>query len=309
MRSLFATTAVIAIASLALAGTPTLDGTIGAGEWPAAVATQDTNTGFGNNQNELNQMFVDGDATNLYIGLTGNLQGGGFDNAMIIWIDTTPGNNPALETISSDPMAGPCPGLVPTLLRAYSGTVMDPGFDPDYAMVISNGRFPGQSEAIEVLAVSLSKIDNAPLMAGDTVNVGIAIGEVDGVISPITSGTSGVQIAFDNSNTAGVGEWFTPGGETPADTFDDPTTATTGFEIAIPKSLLGISGSQSVSLFPFVSNTGADGGGSFCGNGGFAANQGLPGVAGFGNLATFNVTTVIDYTTVPNNQFVTVSVP
>src|SRR5690349_12325056 len=113
MRTIFKCTFVFAAAGTVLATTPTIDGLNVAADFAnAAIAVQDTNTQFGDNENELNRMFVTSDLNNMYIGLTGNIND---NNALLIFIDTNPTTG-AGATLNTDP-GGPCPSDLPTLLR------------------------------------------------------------------------------------------------------------------------------------------------------------------------------------------------
>lgn len=300
MRAFLATSCAAALAGAALAVTPTIDGkSITAAAWGGpAVAVQDTNTRFGNNFNELNQLFITSDSNNVYIGITGNIAD---NNALTIWIDTNAATGSS--TIATEP-GGACPGSVATLLRFFDGTTFDAGFTPDYNLLISVGKFPGQSDQLLVLAANLTDLSS---LTDNTLGLGAITDPTDGTLT----GTSGVRIAIDNSNTAGVGDWFSPGGETPGQTGDDPTTATTGFEIAIPRSLIGLTGGPTdVRFFAYISNNGQDGGPGVCGRQGFGSNQGLPGLAGSDNLAGFyGPADPLNFAAIANNQYVQVTIP
>jgi hypothetical protein len=301
MRAFVVTCSLLSLAGAALASTPTIDGkniTAGA-QWGTAVAVQDTNTRFGDNQNELNQMFITSDSANVYIGLSGNIAD---NNGLTLWIDTNAGTGST--TVSTEPGGG-CPGSIATLMRMFDGTVFDTGFTPDYCLLASVGKFPGQSDTLLVMAANLTTL--SPL-GDNTLGLGAITDPTDGTLT----GTSGIRIAVDNSNTQGVGDWFTPGGETPGQTGADPTTATTGIEIAIPRSLLGLTGATptNVRFFAYVSNNAQGGGPGVCNRQGYGSNQGLPGLAGSDNLAEFyGPADKLDFSLVPNNQFVQVVIP
>lgn len=294
MRSLLVTTTALGLAAIAAAATPAIDGLgITDANWGGpSLAVQDTNTRFGNNFNELNQLYVTSDDDNVYIGIPGNIAD---NNALTIFIDTNGGSGS--NVLSTEPGGG-CPGTVPTLLRLYNGTTLEAGFTPNYALTISVGIFPGQSTSQLVFAADLTNL-------GTLANVSLGIGAV-GSGNGLLTGTSGVEIAIDNSNTAGVGEWFTPGGETPAQTGDNPLSATTGYELAIPRSQLGLSGTTDVCFFAYISNNGQDGGAGVCnGRAAYGSNQGLPGLVGSDNLANFDgALSFLNFNNVAGTQFV-----
>ncbi len=303
-----------ASALLVVAGTPTLDGDITDGTYGASVADQNTRTGFGDNENELNQMFVDSDATNVYIGITGNIAD---NNAFHLWIDTNPNEVPGGVLATDD---GSCPQLVRPVIQAMlSGTQFDDFFEPEYGLSVSVGKFPGQSDTLLVFAADLLDLDT-------NVNTILGVGAVD-TGNGLLTGDSGVQIAIDNSNTAGV-VGFDP--NNPAPDPNEINSATTGIEIAIPKALLGISTPQDISLAAFITNNAQDTGGPGavcpdpndpnllipqeagpCGRFGFASNQSLPGLAGFDNIATFTPGGCfrVDFTAATGNQWVLVTLP
>ncbi len=299
MRAILATTTLIALVAGASAATPTIDGVniTSGGNWGTSISVQDTNTRFGNNYNELNQLFVTADSSNLYIGIPGNIAD---NNALVIFLDT---NGATGSNVLNTEPGGACPGNVATLMRLYDGSTLETGFTPNFALSISVGIFPGQTTSQLVYAVDL-------LNLGTLANVSAGIGAVGSGNGNMT-GTSGIQVAIDNTNTVGVGEWFSGGGETPVQTGDDPLSATTGYEIAIPKSLLSLPPNASVSLFAYISNNGQDSGGGVCnGRAAYGSNQGLPGLVGSDNLANFDgALNFLNFTTVAGVQTVTTLVP
>lgn len=300
MRAFLAATCALAAGAVALATTPVIDGkNITAAAWGGpAVAVQDTNTQFGNNSNELNQMFIAADSDNVYVGIPGNIAD---NNALTLWIDVNAATGSS--TIATEP-GGPCPGGVATLLRLMNGTTFDAGFKPDYNLLVSVGKFPGQSDQLLVLAANLTNLNT---LTDLTLGLGALTDPTDGTLT----GTSGIRVAIDNSNTLGVGDWFSPGGETPGDTGDDPTTATTGYEIAIPRGLIGLTGGPTpVRFFAYISNNAQDGGAGVCGRGGWGSNQGLPGLGGVGNLGPFDgAGQSLDFSAIAGDQFVEVTIP
>lgn len=291
MRTLLATVIAISVGGLALAVPPEIDGVnIDATNWNgAAIAVQDTNTAFGNNYSELNQMFVDSDDDNVYIGITGNLAD---NNAMTLLIDTNlaVGNHPFV----TEPGASvPCVGVYPRLLRYYNAAQLsDPNlpavFTPDYAVTISVGTFPGQSASQLVYACDLVDLNEPNLVDGVTV-LGIgAVGSGNGLLT----GASGVGIALDNSNIVGVGDWSEPNNIMPQLPDEDPTAPTTGFEISIPRALLGldVGTPTEASFWAFISDNANDGSTfpGVCNLRAWGSNQAMPGLFGWGNMMEFN---------------------
>lgn len=282
----------------ALATTPTIDGIeIDVAHWGASVAVQDTNTQFGDNQNEMDQLFIASDATNLYIGIPGQIAD---NNAVSLFIDTTNGLDPNKEVLSSNP-ANPCPGTIPTIIRMLSGTRFDPGFQPNWAIEISVGIFPGQSTTQLVYSCDLTN-----LAAGTAEPLGIgAVNSGTGVLT--LSPTTGITVALNNTNIAGVGDYGVS--PTPAGSGNDPTSANTGYEFKIPKAKLGLANGQTIRVFGYLTNNAPDGGPGPCSRQGYGSNQALPGLAGIGNLATFNTVTTLDFAAIAGVQYVSVIIP
>lgn len=318
MRKFIATTCVLSLAGLLMASTQVIDGAgITSANWGGSYAVQDTKTAFGDNENELDQMFLDADSDNIYIGLSGNLSD---LNCLHVYIDTDPSDMNPGGTLSSDD--GSCTQLVRAVVEAMMGnTQFDAGFDPDFAISATVGKFPGQSDTQLVYACDMLQLDGS--YANEVLGIG-AEGSGNGLLT----GDQGVEIALDNSNTAGVVA-FDPNNPT-----SDPNaamTATTGVELSIPRSLIGVTGAQDIRLFAFITNEATGGSpGNICpdpndpnlllpqdpgpcGRYGYASNQGLPGLGGNDNLATFTPAGcyTIDFSggQGPGDQFVTYSVP
>lgn len=318
MKKILTTMSVGAMAGLCLAA-PTIDGlNIGAPDWPASIAIQDTNTRFGDNQNELAQLFVDSDSDNIYIGIPGNL---GDNNAMTLFFDVSSGGTATPSTLATDDPNLPCQaGGLPTLLRVMDSTDLDGTFD--YSLVVSVGKFPGQSDTQLVLASDLTNLntgDNTPLGIGLLGNDG-GMG-VSGVLT--TTGVTGVRIAINNANTIGVGDWCFDADDPndPNDFFCDTRNAdpnavvasTSGIEIVIPRDLIGLDtpSSTNVGLFAWLTNNAQDGdAGTPCNRRGFSSNQALPGMQGADNLGEMRGSASSqDFSLVPGLQYVATLVP
>lgn len=291
MRKFLATSTLIAIAGSAIAGTQAIDGqNIDATTWGiGAVASQDTNTQFGDDDgtlagpdgNELDAMFVDADSSFLYIGLSGNISD---NNGLVLWIDTDGGSGSNL--LQTDYLGDTCPGSVSTLARAYDNTAFDTTFTPDYMLVISVGTFPGLAAREEQLVHAVDLVDvriaDAPLVI-DAAGIGL-----HQTLTGSLSGESDLEVAIDNTNSVGVGPYVDGTEPVP-----DPLTATKGVEIAIPRTMLGLTSAsaQNIRLFAYIGNNANDGifiGTGNCNRQGFGSNQALPGLGGAANLGLFN---------------------
>ncbi|MGE0479298.1 MAG: alpha-amylase family glycosyl hydrolase [Phycisphaerae bacterium] len=209
------------------------------------LATQDAPTTWGDNQNELNQLFVDADADGVRVGISGNLATNA--NALVLLLDTRPGGHGVLNTTGAGP---PPSGLV-----ELTGTRFDVGFEPDFMFFVN--AFGGTLY-----------VDQLTL---DTGSPGVKTYRGRGVVDAgngfLTGGTNpnGLQVALDNTNAAGV----------TASSAANAASATRGFEFFIPASDLALSLPPRgiVRVAAFI--TGADGG---------TSNQWLPGVGAAGAL-------------------------
>lgn len=204
------------------------------------LATQNTPTSFGNNSNELNQMYVMREDDGLKIGLTGNLATDG--TALVVLIDALPGGQNLLDLMNQSPP--------PSGLRELSGTLLDEGFEPETMFFIN--AF-GSSTYVDQLTLSASGSSKVYRGRG-TVNIGTGI---------LTGGTNpnGVEFALDNSNTAGVT------GSSAA----NAASATTGAELFVSYADLGLDTPYcgDVRVAAFISGTN-----------GTISSQWLPGIGG-----------------------------
>ncbi|MCA9244088.1 MAG: hypothetical protein KDA32_09050 [Phycisphaerales bacterium] len=318
MKRFLTSLTVGAFAGICLAA-PTIDGlNIGAPDWTNSISLQDTNTRFGNGQNELNQMYVESDSDNIYIGIPGNLAD---NNAMTIFFDVSSGGVASASTLATNDPNIPCrAGGLPTLLRVMDTTQLDGTFD--YSLLVSVGKFPGQSDIQLVLASDITNLntgENTPLgigLLGNDSGTGVS-----GTLT--TTDVTGARIAINNANAAGVVDWcFDP--DDPNDPNDffcdtriaDPNeaaSATIGIEIVVPRDLIGLDtpSATTVGIFAWLTNNAQDGdAGTPCDRRGYSSNQSLPGMMGADNLGPFRGSAEPkDFTSVPGLQYVTTLIP
>jgi hypothetical protein len=255
-----AAAALLALPPLAPAQ-PLVDGTLDAAIYGAPIAVQTVNTGFGNNQSELDAMYVHIANGKLYVMATGNLESN--LNRFMVFFDTRAGGQNVMRADNPDVDFN-------DLNNRYAGMTFDAGFEPDYAFFFArdvNSAYPNFSE-----------------LNTNGGGLGGFLGNVDTPGFPqIGAGTVGgqnglpvVQLGINDSNTAGVS------GEAP--NAADPVAAaavTTGIEFAIDlpqigaidnfKVMIGINGSfhdfWSNQFFPGLQapqgNLGSDGLGNF----------------------------------------------
>lgn len=209
------------------------------------LATQNNATGLGDNVSELNQLYARRESDGLMFGVTGNLSPDG--TGFVLAIDSLSGGQNVLNTASV--------GDLPNGLAELHGLQFDSGFAPDRLLFINT--FSGN---IYVDAVTLPTGSGAT----KTYRGQGAVGDGDGLLSGGTN-PYGLQVAMNNSNTAGV-----TGTSAAA-----AATATTGFELFVPYEDLGIADpGAAVAVACFITR-----------DDGHVSNQWLPGLGGgVGNL-------------------------
>ncbi len=252
---------------LSAAAAPVLDGSRDAIYGPP-VAVQTVQTGFGDNLSELDAAYARIEGGTLYLLLTGQVESN--FNKLNIWIDSTPGGQNTIVAGNNPTNDG--------WAAKYDGFTFDSGFAPDYLIIARNGFFGGARFDFDFAIIGGGPNDFES-------SFDIFGGSLTGTNPSV--GPSGIGVAYDNSNTAGV-----TGGSGPADQAA-AAAVTTGLELAIPLSAIGnpagpfkisahINGSnhdflsnQSLGGFmPPQGNLGGDGAGNFTGDvGGIDLNQ------------------------------------
>lgn len=292
----------------------TIDG-IRDASYGAPRALQDTPTGFGNNLSELNGAYgVAAPDGSLSLMLTGNLENGG--NGLVIFIDSKPGGAVASTLPGGEGVIGSVGGqrsddwgtdidgstsVAPT---PGGGSILDAGFNPDYAWELNIfDQLPGD-EFIEYyvniidLTLPNEPSDNRDIYLGQSFLGDPAITQSyvrDGGTFP----AGDITHAFDNDNVDGVlGYDF----GTPPGPLGDPRSANTGFEALFSTEFLGGGVARDTSLpiriLPFITNGGGD----------YLANQFLPGISGAPNLGGAGGdggTPLFDSTLFAGNNFIT----
>ncbi|MCA9249489.1 MAG: hypothetical protein KDA54_00020 [Phycisphaerales bacterium] len=221
----------------------------------ALIATQDNETGLGDNVSELNQMFARVESNEIHVGITGNLATDG--TGLALFLDSASGGQNTLNTASFPTP----PGGIPQL----TGLTMEPGFNPDYVLFVN--AFSG--------SIYVDHYELAGGGGGVKRYIGNGtVGDHDGFLNG-GSNPNGIQVAIDNSNTDGVTD----------QSAGQAATATSGIEMVIPLADIGLAeatGSVKVLAMILRSN-------------GQVSNQLLPGVGGGEGLlgfAPFDMATV-----------------
>jgi hypothetical protein len=216
---------VIGLAAAALAASvtaaqaaPVLDGVRDALYGPA-LALQSVQTGFGDNQSELDGGYARIEGGTLYLMLTGNL-GSNFNN-LNVFIDSVAGGENVLT--NSALFGGHNPENNVWASR-HAGFTFDAGFSADYLLTLRNGNDGGDRFAIDYAVVGGG--------LGNYLTQANAFGgALEGANALALA--NGIGVAFDNSNLAGVAGGFGAANAAAA------AAVLTGIEIAIPLAALG----------------------------------------------------------------------
>jgi hypothetical protein len=257
----------------------TVDGTKDAG-YGGALAVQTVETQFGdanpNGGSEWDAGYGLIEGGRLYLMLTGNLEAN--FNKLEIFIDSAAGGQSVFDSSGNDNA------------NRMDGLVFDAGFTADYHIIARRGTDSGNDKF---------DIDFANLGAQTASGYFDIMGGTTGAGSTGTGvNASPIDVAYDNSNTAGV-----VGGTNAADQ-TAAAAVTTGLELSIALSDLGYTGG------PINVMVGQNGGGhDYFSNqflGGLTPPQGNLGGDGSGN---FTGTAAINFQNFSGNQYFTVPVP
>jgi len=252
---------------------PTVDGVRDV-EYGVAKAVQTVQTGFGDNDNELDAAYASCTAGRLYLMVTGNLEAN--FNKLEIFIDSKAGGQSIFDSSGNDNA------------QRMDGLAFDAGFTADYHLFVRRGTD---------LANDQFNLDFADLGA-QTFSAYPDMLSGGGLAGTGSTGTgvnaTAILVGFDNGNVAGIG-----GG---APNSADQTAAqavTTGLEIGIALADLGFDGSQPLRVMVGLNNGTHD----YWSNqflGGLAAPQGNLGGDGLGGYTGEGA---IDFTTLAGDQF------
>lgn len=279
----------VAFSSSALAQI-VVDGTLDAA-YGAPLGVQTVNTGFGDNQSELNAAYYRVEGGKLHVFIAGNLESN--FNKLIFFFDTKAGGQNVMRTDNPDVNFN-------NLNSKYGGMTFDAGFSPDYWMSFTRGN---DGNGVGNLFVDFSELNtNGGGLGGFAGNVAIPTSGFPQQGSGTIGGSGGFplfSVGYDDSNTAGVT------GDAP--NAADPVAAaavTTGMEIAFDLDVLDIQ--DEVKLFVGINGQNHD----------YWSNQFLPGLAApQGNLGGdgaggFNGTVgQINFANITGDQFVTLNIP
>jgi hypothetical protein len=279
--------AIAATLSAAVFAQPTIDGTRDA-LYGSPIVVQNTQTGFGDsnsgqvdyaNGSELDAAYAYVDMTGqiLYLFLAGNLESN--FNKLEIFFDTVAGGQNRLRGDNSDVDFGGLNRMGDD--GSGNGLTFDQGFEADYWIGITGGGSPYYLYA-----------NWAPLLTSGG-GLGYYLGRTgaasDGTLSGGTN-PYGIRVTINNSNTGGVN------GGTGTVSPGVGASVTTGVELAIPFSAIGITGATTIKVCAFINGTGHD----------YLSNQVLAGIGGGDNLGEPRN---VNFGNIPGDQFFYVVVP
>lgn len=185
---------------------------------------QDSPASFGDGL-EINRLMVKRGAEGLFIGMPGNLAPG--QGNLVLLADVSSGGPGALYTLDQSPP--------PAGLAELTGMTFDAGYTPEWMFFIN-------------AVGSTFYVDQLELFAGASMKTYRGSGTVNSGSGLLNGGTNpvGIQVAFNNSNTAGVN------GQSGAGAL----SATSGFEMYVPYTALGLApgGCAEVRVSAFISN-------------------------------------------------------
>lgn len=216
MRLAIASVALVAALS-ANASAQVLDGSI-AGDGYTLLSVQTVETGFGDNMSELNAAWGSAGGGMLRLTLTGNLEAN--FNKLNLFIDSVAGGE---NVVSNNTGAGGNNPSNDGWAAKYAGFTFDAGFAADYLIIARNGNSGGNRFMLDFNSVgNTSVVESTDLVFG---------GNLQGVNANV--GASGIGVAFDNSNVAGIL------GGTAAVNPAAATAVQTGIEFFIPLAAIG----------------------------------------------------------------------
>lgn len=261
--------AAISLASLSAA--QTVDGTIVGDGYPR-LAVQACNTTFGDNVNELNGGYGKIVGGKLYLAFPGNIGGTNIDKLDIFLDVKSGGENTLSGTLTMDGA------------NAMSGLQFDSGFEADFLVICRQNTSNSQFDVDLGNVVTGSSDAFADVFSGSTE------GSATATIGSPSILSNGIDIAYDDSNTAGV-----DGTGPSAAARADAAAVQTGVELGITLSDLGYTTGDDIRVCAFINNVTHT----------FISNQVLgPLPSHYGNMATASS---VNFGNEAGDQFFTVS--
>ena len=205
---------------------PTVDGTRAGDPYGTAEAFQLVETGFGDNQSELNAAFCTMGGGRLYLMLTGNIEGN--FNKIEIFIDSKPGGENILSGVPGNDFAS-----------NMAGMGFDAGFLADYHLIARRGNSSGDRFDLDFAALGTPSFSSYGNIFGGSQTGAGATGT--------GLNTQPIEVAYDDSNVGGV-----VGGSGPANVIAAGAVQT-GLELGIALADLGHAGGD-IRVCAFINN-------------------------------------------------------
>lgn len=237
-----------------------------------ALAVQTVETGFGNNLGEMNAGYGRVADGKLYLLMTGNIEAN--FNKLEVFIDATPAGANMFESAGNDGS------------EAMDGLVFDAGFTPEFHLIVRRGEDKFDLDFADLRVGQYAFYER---VFGNAVEGAATTGAP--AASTFTGAAPVMRVAYDDSNTAGIGSSAGAAADQAA-----ALTVTTGLELCIELSDLGWGGGDiRVCL---IQNNGTHD---------FASNQFLGGMP----VGTDNVGSLsgVDLGNFEGDQFFTVPAP
>lgn len=246
-----------------------------------ALAVQTIDTGFGDNKSEWNAGYGVIQFGKVYLMFTGNLEDN--FNKLEVFIDSySSGSSNVLSTIGNDG-AG-----------SMNGMTFDTGFTPDYHFIFRRGfDTPNNTFDVDFASLNPSGVlivnGNSPGPGKDIFSGDLDGNDNDGVNHDVAG--LGLEIAYDNSNTAGIGENVGAAADQTA-----AAAVTTGLELGINLADLNYAGGP-IRVMLLQNNQGHS----------YASNQTLGGLpVGYGNLSDSPPLSNRNFSDIGGDQYFTV---
>lgn len=274
MHRPFAAAAAVALAGLPLSvSAQTVDGTRAGDPYGSPLAVQTVQTGFGDNESELNAAYATVSGGRLYLMLTGNIQNN--FNKLEIFIDSAAGGQGIFDSAGNDNA------------QNMDGLVFDAGFSADYHVIARRGD-------------SKFDLDFADLAAQTSTGYTNVFGGADFGSGNTGTGVNAqpIGVGYNGSNTAGV-----TGGDQAADQ-TAAAAVETGLELSFDLADLGYAGGN-INIMVGQNNQDHN----YWSNQFLAGLQAPQGNLGGDGNGGFTGEGAIDFTQFAGNQYFTVVVP
>ncbi len=262
----------------------TVNGTVSPGDgYGAAAAVQTVQTGFGDNDSELNAAYGRIANGRLYLAFTGNLETN-FNN-LNIFIDAGQPGGQNVIVGAQNPTNG-------VWALKHNGLTFDNGFAANYMLNMRQGiGMSGTEFRVDYAVIGGAAGDGGTVGVFDPLGGPASIAAVIGAVGMVT-----MDVAMNNTNAAGI-----TGGSGPANQAA-ALAVTTGLEFSIPLALIGNPAGE-IRISAMINGSNHD----FLSNqvlGGLPAPQGNLGGDGNGNFT--GVLSGINFNNFPGNQYFTI---